>query len=96
MADYEFHPDAEDELNRAADWYLANLPRSAPRFAAAVQKAIAAICRFPDAFPWYDDAYRFNALPRHPFVIYYRPGDPVRIVAFSHTARPTGYWHGRT
>ena len=77
------------------DWYLARDPRVAAGFVDAVGRAAESIRQFPDAHPWYDSEHRFIRLRKYPFTVYYKPGNPPRVIAVAHNRQRLGYWHGR-
>jgi plasmid stabilization system protein ParE len=96
MANLTFHPDAEDELQAATNWYLSRSADAARRLAEAVQDTLASIRQFPAMYPAYDDRHRFAVLKHFPYSIVYRvDGDDIRVVAFAHSRRAAGYWQGR-
>ena len=95
MADYEFAPSAEAEFVHAQNWYAARSQGALDGFVAAMGVAVDRVRRFPDGFPRFDARHRYTVLDGYPYVLYYRPGDPVVIVAVAHSGQRPGYWRGR-
>lgn len=96
MVSARLDPAAQNEYDAAVDWYLARSPRAAAGFATAVDEALGHVRQFPDGFPRHDVRHRYTVVDGYPYVLYYRPGDPVVVVAVAHSSLRPGYWHGRT
>jgi plasmid stabilization system protein ParE len=97
MANVAFHPDAQREYQAAIGWYQQRSAAAAQRFAAEVDRVVAAIAAQPDRYGWYEEPFREAGLRRYPYSIIYRveaSGD-VLVVAVAHNSREPGYWQGR-
>jgi len=93
MAEISYHPEAEAEIRSAAAWYASRSPAAA----VGLDRVMAMLEQFPELQPLYDDHHRFAVLRRYPYSVVYRvEGDRIRVVAFAHSQRSTGYWQGRT
>lgn len=96
MADILFHPEAQDEYEKAVAWYQARSPRAAARFEAEVQRMLGLVQLNPESFPAYDDDHRFAVLRRYSYTLVYQvQPDRIYIVAVAQAGRRPGYWHGR-
>jgi|SRR5437588_5279986 len=99
MANLLILPAARAELDRAYAYYQVHgSQRAAEGFFSDVLDAFAKIAASPELWPAEDDeVYRFFALKRHSYVIYYRIEDPenVRVVAVPHSSQQRGCWRGR-
>ena len=51
MANIIFHPEAQEEYERALAWYQARSPRAANRFEAEVQRLLSLVQLNPESFP---------------------------------------------
>lgn len=92
----EFDPDAESEYAEAVEWYSRRSPRTALRFEAAVNAAIAKIIANPEQFPQTYASCRRCLLRPFPFSIIFqvKPGK-IKIAAVAHAKRETTYWWRR-
>jgi plasmid stabilization system protein ParE len=91
-------PDAQAELEGAADWYESRLEGLALKFLLHVHEALQTIEETPSGFPrWeHDSRFRKVVLQRFPYVIFYRElHDRIEVVAIAHGAREPGYWRKR-
>jgi plasmid stabilization system protein ParE len=97
MANLQVQAEAQAELDEAYARYLREGQRVADDFLDEVADAFQKIEQTPELWPAYGGRHRFFALARHSYVIYYRieSTTSVRIIAFSHSARRSGYWKGR-
>ena len=95
MSEVTLDSAAQAEYDEALDWYTAYSPASGSRFVREFDRAVGLIRAFPAAHPRADGTHRFFRLRKFPYTVYYRPGDPVRIVAVASDGKPSGYWHGR-
>ena len=96
MIPYTFHPDAEEELAEAAEYYEARRPGLGGVFASEVIHTISLIREYPDAGTPLGASRRRMTLRRFPYsVVYRRDSDSVVIVAVAHQSRRPGYWRGR-
>jgi plasmid stabilization system protein ParE len=96
VADIIFHPEAQEEYDRAFAWYQARSPRAAARFEAEVQRLLGLVQLNPDSFPAYDDEHRFATLRRFAYTLVYQvQPDRVFVVAVAQAGQRPGYWQGR-
>jgi len=96
VADIIFHPEAQDEYERAVAWYQTRSPRAAARFEAEVQRLLGLVQLHPESFPAYDDHHRFAVLRRFAYMLVYQVhADRIFIVAVAQTGQRPGYWQGR-
>ena len=96
MVNVVFHPEAQDEYERALAWYQARSLRAAARFEAEVQRLLDLIQLNPESFPAYDDEHRFAVLRSFAYTLVYqiRP-DRIFVVAVAQAGQRPSYWHGR-
>jgi toxin ParE1/3/4 len=92
----EFHPEAAREAQAATEWYLLRSVRAAERFVRELEKAVGAIARAPDRWPYYVESTRRFLLRRFPYSVVYRvKGNSLQIAAIAHVRRRPGYWRQR-
>src|SRR5438105_11911666 len=92
----EFRPAADAELHHARDWYQIRSPRTAERFLAEVDRAIALIVEEPERWAHYLRGTRCFRLRRFPYLVVYRFDEPmVNVIAVAHASRRPGYWRKR-
>ena len=97
MANITFHPEAQDEYERAHAWYQARSPRAAARFEAEVQRLLGLVQLNPESFPAYDDEHRFVVLRRFAYLLIYQVHpDRIFVVAVAQAGQRPGYWQGRS
>lgn len=97
MANVTFHPEAQAEYDAALAWYQARSVQTAARFEAEADRVIGLIGSMPELYPAYDDQHRFAVLHRFPYTVVFEvQTDQVLVVAFAHSGRRPGYWHGRS
>lgn len=87
---------AISESQRAWRWFLRRSPRTAARFQAEIDRAIAEIAAKPKHWARYlhgTRAYRLHKF-RHLVVYVERPAEVI-VVAVAHTSRRPGYWRRR-
>jgi toxin ParE1/3/4 len=93
---YEFHPDADAELEEAALHYEARMAGLGKSFAAEVERTIALVREFPEAGSSVAPKRRRVLVARFPYSIVYRQEpNSIVIVAVAHQRRRPGYWRGR-
>ena len=93
---YEFHPDAEQELLEAALRYEFEVPGLGHRFAEEVGRVVQMLLASPALGARIDDELRHFVLRRFPFsVVYAVMPSMVYIVAVAHGSREPGYWQSR-
>jgi toxin ParE1/3/4 len=91
-------PDAQAELEGAADWYEARREGLGLSFLLQVDAALQAIEETPSGFPRWEHDTRFRKLvmQRFPYLIFYRElDDRIEVVAIAHGVREPGYWRKR-
>lgn len=92
----QIEPEAEAELEDAADRYDASVPGLARRFLAEVRERTARILDNPDGFPAFGDVEGVrcaHAVGRFPhLIVYMSVGESVHVLAYMHPRRRPGYW----
>jgi toxin ParE1/3/4 len=93
----ELHPDAEEELAAAVEWYEAQREGLGARLLDAVTRVLARIGKKPRQFaPWPSErSFRRAVVRRFPYVIFFVEGRPSIVFAVAHTSRLSGYWRSR-
>ncbi len=92
-----FHPEAETELNEAAEWYEGRSAGLGDRFLDAVDDARIRILRSPESWGTLRRDVRYYHLPRFPYAILFQvQAEHVLIVAVMHLSRRPEYWTYRT
>ena len=93
---YYFHPDAENELNNAIDYYETCKKDLGVEFAFEIQKTIQNILYFPTAWQKLDGEIRRCLVNRFPFgIIYYQREDEIIILAVMQLQKEPNYWKKR-
>lgn len=88
--------EAVAEAREARLWYAGRSPRSAARFMASLDRAIASVVEAPRRWRKRRGGVREAPLRGYPFRIVYRlGGDELEILAVSHTSRRPGHWRDR-
>ena len=96
MTGVSFHPDADQELAEATEWYLERSATAAAGFVREVEHAIGRIAEAPERFPLTRFGRRRFVLLNYPYDLVYRIARTgVEIVAVAHHARRPGYWRKR-
>jgi len=91
-----YHPEAESELQDAAEYYEEQVPQLGERFIDAANLAIEAIVRSPRLWRVVDSDIRICVMRRFPYAIYFRVlPDQIRILAWKHHSRDPEYWKAR-
>ena len=91
-----YHPDAEQELIEAAQFYEKRVTTLGTQFLDATDYAIGVIQKARERMAIIDDDVRHYLMPRFPYAIYYRAfSDHLRILAFKHHSRHPNYWRYR-
>ena len=94
---YEFHPEAEQELIEEAARYESEVPGLGNRFGAEVNRVIELLLENPKIGAPVDDELRHFVLRRFPHsIIYAVIADTLFILAVAHGSREPGYWRSRT
>ncbi len=93
-----FHRLAISELSGGFRWYARRSPRTAVRFRSAVDTALALVEANPGIGTPCFGPYRWVAVRRFSYLIYYRELTTALIVvyALAHSHRRPGYWLRRT
>jgi plasmid stabilization system protein ParE len=93
---FQFHPEARQDLREAILWYRNRSPSVAAEFRGIASKAIRNIANAPQRHPRYLHGTRRLVLRRFPFsFVYLDDPDVVSIVAVAHAKRKPGYWKAR-
>lgn len=92
----EFHAEAIEELQGAANYYEERQAGLGVRFLDAVDQAIERIAGDPFAWNIVDDGIRRCLTRVFPYAILYSPEEEfVLVLAVAHLAREPGYWRSR-
>lgn len=93
---YEFHPEALEEYEGAALWYVERDWDLALRFIESVEDAIQRILEAPPRWRVIDEDVRRCLTHVFPYgILYTIESDFVLIVAVMHCSREPGYWKHR-
>ena len=93
---FSFHPDAEEELNQAVDYYNHCQPLLGWDFAREVYLTIQNILSYPEAWTPLSKNTRRCLVNRFPFgVIYQIKKEEVLIISVMQLNRKPGYWQTR-
>lgn len=97
MKPITFHPEAEDELKAAIDYYDRQRDGLGAELQEAVERASEVIGRIPQAFSLHNAAgVRKFVLQRFPYCLFYLELDEsVWVVAVAHQKRQPNYWAHR-
>lgn len=96
MIRIEFHPEADEEMALAQEWYRERSAVAAQAFALEIDRAIEMIADSPERWPVTRPGERRFVLPRFPYSILYRSRlDEIFITAVAHQKRKPGYWQNR-
>ncbi|HBG08319.1 MAG TPA: plasmid stabilization protein [Geobacter sp.] len=91
-----FHPDAEAETAKAADFYNGQQKNLGKRFVSAVEEGAARVRVDPLIYPIVEGDVRRCLIRTFPFSILFRlKRNRVVIVAVMHLHRKPGYWKDR-
>lgn len=89
-------PEAEAELEEAADRYTESVPGLGLEFLAEMRKRTREVLAHPDRFPVFagvEGVRCAHAVGRFPHLIVYMvDGDSVRVLAYMHPRQRPGYW----
>jgi plasmid stabilization system protein ParE len=93
---YEFHPEAELELNEAALRYESEVPGLGRRFGDEVERVIRLLLERPELGSRADENLRHFVLRKFPFsVVYAISTQTIHVVAIAHGSREPEYWRPR-
>ncbi len=96
MRRLEIHPEAYLEVEEARAWYESHGPTLGEDFLNAIEQAVSAIERAPEAWPIHSERVRRFLVHRFPFAILYRHEEAkIQIIAVAHQRRRPGYWKNR-
>ncbi|MEO7035516.1 MAG: type II toxin-antitoxin system RelE/ParE family toxin [Polyangiaceae bacterium] len=99
MAELIIEPEAEAELEDAANRYEASVPGLGIDFLLEMRQRTLEVAEAPLLHPVFGgvrDVRCAHAIGRFPHLIVYMPfGDAVHILAFMHPRRRPGYWANR-
>jgi toxin ParE1/3/4 len=96
MTGLTFHPEADQELAEAREWYAERSEVAAHAFALEIDRAIHRITDAPLRYPQGWRGERRYVLERFPYTLLYRTReDHVFITAVAHQSRRPGYWRHR-
>ena len=94
---FSFHPEAEEELNYAVDYYNDCQPLLGLDFLEEVYATIQIILLYPKAWTSLSKNTRRCIVNRFPYgVIYQIVDDEIYIIAIMPLNRMPGYWQDRT
>jgi toxin ParE1/3/4 len=96
MSSVSFHPEADEELLEATEWYIKRSPTAAAGFVRDIEHAVARIAEAPERYPRTRFGRRRFVLLNYPYDLVYRVlRDEIEIIAIAHHARRPAYWRGR-
>ncbi len=95
---YSLHPEAEEDLRDAAEFYRERAGnRLSQSFLAEFEQSVNVLLQHPGLGPaWRGGGRRRYLMKRFPYsLIYTVAGEEIRILAIAHHSRRPGYWRGR-
>jgi plasmid stabilization system protein ParE len=93
---FEFHPEAEQDLHESALYYEREVPGLGRRFADEVARVVQLLVERPELGSYVDGELRHFVLRRFPFsIVYAVTPSVIYIVAVAHGHREPGYWRLR-
>jgi plasmid stabilization system protein ParE len=96
MRGITFHPEAEEELLEAKEWYGERSEVAAHAFVLEVDHALSSITEAPLRYPQGRRGEHRFVLDRFPYTVLYRVrSDDIFITAVAHQSRRPGYWRRR-
>ena len=91
-----FHPEAEDEFNKAIDYYEDIEAGLGYDFALEVYSTIKRSVEFPKAWAVIEEDVRRSLVRRFPYgILYSEEQDGIFIIAVMNLHRKPGYWKRR-
>jgi plasmid stabilization system protein ParE len=91
-----FHPEAEEELDRSTEFYLAESQKLGTDFAAEIARLLESIQQNPEAGQMVNGNLRRRLCNRFPLAIIYRLSETeLYVVAVVELHRRTDYWRHR-
>jgi toxin ParE1/3/4 len=92
----DFHPEATDELNYAANWYLGRSPKAAQQFAVEIERALEKIAADPLRFVHVGKHVQACPVERFPYQLVFRVDpDSIFLIAVADARRRPRYWRRR-
>jgi len=89
-------PQAEAELDDAAQWYEQQAAGLGTDLVEAVQRTLSLIENLPELYPVAHGTLRRGLLQRFPYAVYYRVhADRIEVVAIFHHRRDPAEWQRR-
>ncbi len=93
---FSFHPEADEEFNKAIDYYENIEPGLGYNFAQEVYSTIKRSVEFPKAWPALEDEIKRSLVRRFPYgVLYSEEREGIFIVAIMNLHRKPDYWNHR-
>lgn len=93
---YSFHPEAEEEFNKAIEYYEDIEPGLGYDFAVEVYSTIQRSVAFPQAWSVLEGEIRRSLVRRFPYgVLYSEQQEGLFIIAVMNLHRDPGYWKKR-
>lgn len=93
---FSFPPEAEEEFNKAIDYYEAIEPGWGYDFALEVHSTIQRSADFPTAWTVLEGEVRRSLVRRFPYgVLYSEAPDGIFVIAVMNLHRTPGYWKNR-
>ncbi|MFH1038931.1 MAG: type II toxin-antitoxin system RelE/ParE family toxin [PVC group bacterium] len=93
---FYFHPEADDEFDKAVEYYEKCLIGLGLEFAEEVYATIARISEYPNAWSKMSKSTRRCIINRFPYgIIYQVKSGILRIIAVANLHRHPGYWKHR-
>lgn len=91
-------PEAQAELDSAAQWYDERKAGLGAEFLDGVAEAVATVQKLPSVFPLFrNTTIRKYVMKRFPYVIFYEEFHAhISIYAIAHAKQKPGYWLQRT
>lgn len=92
----EFHPEAAEEFEAAADFYHSRQPGLEVRFLDSVERCTSKIKASPQRFRKFDGEVRRALVSVFPYaVLFSASSDRIFVLAVMHCSREPGYWRDR-
>ncbi len=93
---FYFHPDADEEFDKAIEYYESCQPGLGLEFAEEVYATISRILKYPDAWSQMSKNTRRCLTNRFPYgVVYQVKSNTLRIIAIANLTRRPSYWKER-
>ncbi len=92
----EFHPDAEQDIANAQQWYAERSAIAARAFLTELMASVDTVAQSPARWPRHLAGTRRYVFAKFPFSLVYRVTDELlTVVAVTHHRRKPGYWSER-